>query len=208
MHAWRKVAGIALALSCTASAPARAQLGLRPGVTVAGGIGIPAAPDDFKNLHGAGVALSAGLHFKVAPLVGATLEAGYYRLPFDAGAYEATLPAPFRSVNVSGNDLFVIPVTLAAEVSLLPFGSTRPFASAGAGFYRIGTTDAVLSGPGSNEAPRPQDSSDNALGVRLGLGVRTPLTPLASFFLDATYHLAFTDPDRIGFVVGRAGVRF
>ena len=106
-----------------------------------------------------------------------------------------------------GNDLQVVPVTVGADIALTAWGNTRPYVTAGLGYYSVSVTAPQTSGPGADDVTLP-DPSDDAFGARLGLGVRTLVTPAVTLFFDATYHAAWTSPDALGFVPLRVGLRF
>ena len=198
---------IAIAAGLAIPAAVRAQVRFRPKVALAGGFSVPIRPTDFSDLWNAGFAVSAGLRFWSSNLVSLGVETGYYHHRFDTEAFESRLAAEFPNVNADGNDLFVVPVTVVAETAILQRGSTRPYASVGAGYYHVSAGDAVVSGPGSDRVEIPTHRGD-ALGARLGLGVRTALAPGSSLFLDVTYHVAWIDPRAVTFVPLRLGVRF
>ena len=204
--AMAKASWVAVAMGVGGAAPAGAELGV-PDVSLSGGLTIPAGPASFTDLHAFGLALAGGLRYRLVPLLSLNLEVGYYRMPFDTGAFEKTIATRFPNINVSGNDTNVIPVTLAFEVPLPVTGSTRPYLSAGGGFYHVGSSAKQVSGPNAGLLEIPSVNG-NVLGLRFGAGLRTPLTPLASLFLDASYHIALTNPDHIRFVPLRLGVRF
>lgn len=190
---------LAAAAASAQSLPVRIALG--------GGFTSPVGSAAVTDSWNGGWALSAGLHYRTLDRVGVWLEAGYYRHLFDSDAFESTLRAQFPTVHVNGNDLAVVPLTAGAEVALTGWGNTRPYATAGLGYYHVSVTTPSASGTAADFVRFP-DPSDDAFGARAGLGVRTLVTPSATLFLDATYHAAWTRPESIAFVALRSGLRF
>lgn len=184
---------------------ARAQLPVK--FSIAGGWNFPAGPASITDFWTGGGTVAAGLSLRASSRVLAWAEVGYYRLEFDADAFESTIRALYPDVNVSGNDLQVIPVTVGAAMALTGWGNTRPYVTAGLGYYSISVTSPQTSGPGADDVALP-DPSDDAFGACFGFGVRTLVTPAATLFFDVTYHAAWASSDALGFVPLRVGLRF
>jgi opacity protein-like surface antigen len=184
---------------------ARAQVPFK--VAVAGGwtaLVEPSAVTDFWN---GGFVLSVGLHFRPAARLGVWTEVAYYRCDFDNEAFESAIADRFPDVNTSGNELYVLPVTAGVEYALTGWGNTRPYVTGGLGYYHFATNEAKASGPAAGQVQFP-DPGDDAFGMRVGLGVRTLVTPAITLFLDASYHRAWASPDPIGLIPVRLGFRF
>jgi opacity protein-like surface antigen len=208
MRCGRAAAGvIAIVVGWGSFQRAEAQVGFRPRLVVAAGVTLPAGPASFTDFWGPGLALAAGLQIAAIPHATLTLESGYYRHGFDTNAFEKKIRSTYPNVNVSGNALYVIPFTITAEIPLMRYGSTRPYASIGFGYEHVDLTKAEVSGPQADQVVVP-GKSDDAFGARFGLGVRTALTPGATLFVDGTYYVIWSDPDPIRFVPLRLGVRF
>jgi hypothetical protein len=187
------------------AAPARAGLPVR--FSLAAGWTFPVAPSSISDLWNGSAAFAAGATWRATSRVAIWADVGYYRHAFDTDAYESTISDLFPNVNASGNDLQVVPVSIGADVALTGWGNTRPYVSAGIGYYNVSVTKPEASGP-QGEAVEFPDPSDEAFGARFGLGVRTLVTPAVTLFVDATYHRAWTSPDALGFVPLRLGLRF
>jgi opacity protein-like surface antigen len=189
---------------CVAGA-AQAQVPFKVGV--AGGWTLPVEPSAVTDSWNGGMALGLSVHFRSGARLGGWAEVEYHRLGFDSGAFEASIAGPFPGVNTSGNDLYVVPLTAGIEYSLTGWGNTRPYVTAGLGYYWFEVTEAEASGPASDGVQFP-DPSDDGFGVRGGLGVRTLVTPAITLFLDVSYHRAWASPDPIDLVPMRIGLRF
>lgn len=185
--------------------PVRAQVPFK--AEIAGGWSSPVTPSSFTDAWNGSAALSVALHFRPNARLGAWAEVGWFRHRFDTEAYEKSIAATFPGVNVSGNDLQVVPITAGIEWSLTSWGNTRPFVSVGLGYDWISGTDPRASGPGANNVTFPAPPGD-AFGTQVGLGVWTLVTPTVALFADVGYRVAWTSPDALGFVPVRIGVRF
>jgi Outer membrane protein beta-barrel domain len=197
-----------VALSFTLSAfatAARAQIPFH--VSIAGGWTIPVTPKTFTDLWSGNGAFAAGISWRASSRLAPWLEIGYYRHAFNNDAFETSIQDLFPNVNASGNDLQVVPVTVGTDIALTAWGNTRPYVAVGFGYYSLSVTTPQTSGPGADSVSLP-DPSDDVFGARLGLGVRTLVTPAVTLFFDATYHIAWTSPDAFGFVPVRVGLRF
>jgi hypothetical protein len=193
----------AVVLVCAPGAWAQSRLRFDGG----GGGALPLAPSAITDLWSPGFVLTAGLRARVTPRLGIGPEVGYARFGFDADAFEATVADSFPGVNAGGNDLFVVSILVDAEFALTGWGNTRPYARAGIGWAHAGVTKASASGPGAGRLVLPDPGGDAAT-VRVGLGLRTLLTPTATLFVDACWQIAWLDPEPLQFVPIRAGLRF
>lgn len=178
-----------------------------PKFSIAGGYVWPASPGSFTDRWNAGAAASAALSFRLDTRLAVSLEAGMYRLNFDTNTYESQLAGDFPGVQVTGNDVTVFPVTVGGEFSLTGWGNTRPYVAAGCGFYQVSVSDGSVTGTGAGAVEFP-DLTDQAFGVRAGVGVRTLVTPSITLFADVTVHYAWVSPDPLALVPLRVGVRF
>jgi len=185
--------------------PAGAQLPVK--FSVAGGWTFPTGPSSVTDYWNGGGAIAAAASLRASARALVWLEVGYYRHEFDSDAFESAIRDQHPNVNVSGNDVQVIPVTVGADIALTGWGNTRPYVTAGLGYYDISVTKPETSGPAAADVELP-DPSDDAFGARIGLGVRTLVTPAVTLFFDVSYHAAWTSPDALGFVPLRVGMRF
>ncbi len=197
---WSIVAGLLLAgRPAAALPPYRLAFG--------GGLAVPTGSTAIADRWNPGFTLSAGVLVPANSRLAVTLDVGYARFGFDATAYELSIDDQFPNVNVTGNDLYVVPVTAGAEFLLTSWGNTRPYARADLGWTHTGVSKANASGPNANALTFP-DALDDGFGIGLGFGVRTILTPNTYLFADAMWRIAWTDPDPLSFVPIRVGVRF
>jgi hypothetical protein len=202
----RRLAAALLAATLFGSAlPARA-LPL-PKFSVAAGYAWPVAPGSFTDFWNAGAAVSAGVSFRIDTRFALWAEAGAYRHGFDAGAFASQRAVDFQGVQVTGNDVTIFPVTAGVEYSITGWGNTRPYVTAGGGFYQVSVSDANTAGVDLTAVDFP-DITDQAFGVRGGFGVRTLVTPRMTLFADVTIHYAWVSPDPLAFMPLRAGLRF
>lgn len=204
----RDVAPAFVVAGCVLSvwvAPAGAQIPIH--VSIAGGWTIPVSPRTLTDLWNGSAVFAAGIGWRASARFAPWVEIGYYRHAFDNEAFEATIQDLFPSVNTSGNDLQVVPITVGTDFALTAWGNTRPYVAVGLGYYSMSVTAPQTSGPGGDAVALP-DPSDDAFGARAGLGVRTLVTPGVTLFLDATYHIAWTSPEAFGFMPVRVGLRF
>jgi hypothetical protein len=203
----RVVLAAFLALVCTALiAPAAgAQTSLR--FDVAGGVALPLSPSAITDRWNTGFTLSAALRWRIGSRFLLGPDVSYTRFGFDTDAFEATIADSFPSVNVGGNDLYVVSTLLDAEYALSDWGNTRPVARAGIGWAHADVTDPTASGPNATRVTLPAPGGD-AVTLRLGFGVRTLLTPVMTLFVDAAWQIAWLDPEPLQFVPVRLGVRF
>jgi hypothetical protein len=167
----------------------------------------PMKPTLFEQLWDAGYGLAGSIRFRVVPRFHVNVEVAYYRHLSDNAAFREFIAQQRSNVNLSGYDLWILPVSLVAELDLLERGTTKPFLLFGAGYYNFGTTDAALSGLGSDQVVLP-DAPRDAFGLQAGLGVRTPVALGVTLFLDASYHVSFTESERTAFLPIRAGLQF
>jgi hypothetical protein len=176
-------------------------------VALAGGWTFPVAPTGVTDLWNGSVAIAAQLSWRATARTAPWIEIGYYRQAFDHEVLESTIRRIYPNVTVSGNDLQVVPVLVGVDVALTGWGNTRPYAAVGLGYDHIALTKPQASGPGADTVRFP-DPGDDAFGARIGLGVRTLVTPAVTLFVDASYHVAWTSPEALGFVPVRVGLRF
>ncbi len=162
-----------------------------------------------------GFTLGAALLWKAAPVLALGVDVSYMRHPLDTEAYDSSIRDAYPNVSTGGRDLWVLPVSVIAELDLVEWGVVKPYVRAGFGVYTFGTTDLTASGPGSDalEAdvaadPVTMSLNDTAFGTLIGLGVRTPLSPRMSLTVDATYHVANTVGSSTHFIPVRLGLRF
>lgn len=177
--------------------------------SLAGSVGgtLPMGPTLFEQLWDPGYGLAGSIRVRVLPRIHFNLEVAYYRHLSDNTAFKQYIGQTWPNVTLSGYDLWVLPVSLVAEVDLFERGTTKPFLLAGAGYYNFGTTDAALSGLGADQVVLPE-APDGAFGLQVGIGVRTPVALGVTLFLDASYHVGFTSADATSFVPIRAGLQF
>jgi hypothetical protein len=186
--------------------PARAVL-IRQSLAGSVGGSLPLGPRLFEQLWDVGYGFAGSIRVRVAPRFHLNLEVAYYRHLSDNGAFKEWIAREWPNVTLSGYDLWVLPVSLVAEVDLFERGTTKPFLLLGAGYDSFGTTDAALSGLGSDQVVLPE-APDGAFGMRIGLGVRTPVALGVTLFFDASYHVSFTKGERTAFLPIRGGLQF
>lgn len=192
-------------LGMALAGPARAQSVLTPTVALSGGISIPLGDSEYADAWNAGYGFAAALFYRIDERWNVGAEVGYYRHRFDSELLESEIQPRFPDVSVGGNDSYVLPVTVFAELNLIAWGTTKPYVSAGIGYFHAAVTEASTSGPGSAQVDFPRVEGDS-FGARVGVGVRTPLAPGSQLFVDASLHLAFETS--LTFLPIRAGVRF
>jgi len=197
---WSIVAALFLA-----GRPAAAQPPFR--IQFGAGLAVPTGSSTITDGWNPGFTLSAGVLVSVGSRLAVTLDTGYARFGFDATAYELANVEQFPNVNVTGNDLYAVPVTAGAEFLLNSWGNTRPYMRADVGWTFTGVSKPSASGPNANALQFP-DPLDDGFGIGLGVGVRTLLTANSYLFADVMWRIAWTDPDPLSFVPIRVGVRF
>jgi len=200
---------MAFAVCCGLAAlprPAQAVL-IRQSLAGALGGSVPMAPTSFVDMWNPGYGMAGSIRLRIVPRFHANLEVSYWRHPSNKTAFRTLIAQTRPNVTLSGYDLWVLPVSLVGELDLFRRGSTKPYLSFGLGFYNFGVTDAALSGPGADDVELP-DPTETAWGVQLGVGVRTPVALGVTLFLDASYHLGFTEGDVTAFLPLRLGLQF
>lgn len=108
----------------------------------------------------------------------------------------------FDSEFTSGR-LAVTPVGMSADVALPTSGRVRPWLSTGLGLYHVSEKIPVLIPPFGLVTA---SDSENDLGISLGMGITTPISPRTAFGAGFKVHHVFgsdfPDTDFITFQVG------
>ncbi len=204
------IVALVFGLMLAVLAPRASALPLGPTLQAGASASFPAKPSTLRDQWNTGFGFSGALMFKTLPLLSIGLETGYYEHGSDSGAFEETVLEMFPGVQFDGFNYWFVPLTAVAELNLLRWGVTKPFLRAGAGFYRVGTTDFSASGFASDQIDEGVlgDFSESAFGTLIGIGVRTPLVPGFSLSFDATYHAIATDGEATHFVPIRVRIEF
>lgn len=184
-------------------------------LVISGGASFPTQPNRVSDNWNTGYALSGGLFWRAAPTLSLGVEVGYYRHPLNTDAFQAMFRDAYPDVSVSGHQLWIMPLSAVGELDLLRWGVVKPFLRAGFGVYTFGITPLEASGPGAEEVrnqvaadPRTQDLDGTVFGTLIGFGVHTPITPMLTLIVDATYHVANTTGEATHFIPVRVGLRF
>jgi hypothetical protein len=201
----RAIISFIVAALVLAGRPAAAQPPFR--IEFGAGLAVPTGSAAVRDGWNPGFTLSAGVLVPVGSRLAVTLDAGYSRFGFDSTGYELAIVDQFPNVNVAGNDLYVLPLTVGAEFLLTSWGNTRPYAHADLGWTHTGVSTPSASGPNASGL-QFHDPLNDAFGIGIGFGVRTVLTPNTYLFADAMWRIAWTNPDPLSFVPIRLGVRF
>jgi opacity protein-like surface antigen len=195
----------AVLVACASGASgARAAPALR--VSLSAGAAFIAGPESIDERWNFGPSVAAIVGFEVTRRVRIGGEIVYQRLRFDEDAFAAAIATLYPNVSIGGNDVDVASFGARLEVALRAWGTTKPFALAGAGYDRVTRTASRASGPNAALIRFPQFDEDG-FAFQLGGGVRTVLTPRATLFAEAAYHFG-TASDAARWVPLRLGVSF
>ena len=210
----RRLVLVGLVLVACVAIPTRA-LSTGRVLSLAGGASFTMEPTAVDDLWKPGFAVSGALLWKAAPVLALGVEVGYVQHPLDTVVFEASIAEEFPNVSFEGHDLWIVPVTAIGELDLLTWGVAKPYLRAGFGVYKLGTTDFTASGPGAGELqeqvaadPLTVLLDDTVFATLIGVGLRTPITPAVSLFVDATYHVANTVGESTHFLPVRLGLQF
>lgn len=214
------IAMVLASISASAGAQERQKLEFFAGA----GLGLPLAPEGFKDVWKEGYGVGGGASYRFNSRISILGRVDYDRFAFDAQGLRDQVDLvltpydfliPDFEVSVEGGETSIL--SFAGEVKVSLIGDEHkvsPYVTGGGGVARLSVADATLSISSSGFDPRFFGSPDTIEGVSetaplivFGGGTDMRLSERIALFVEARYQRLFTEDESTDHASVRGGIR-
>lgn len=167
-----------------------------------GSVGLPSAPDEFKDFYENGYGGGAGIGIGFTNMFTLLLSGEYVRYDLSEDDILASFGASPGQASIEGGEATIIMLTADIKLSLPSPGLLKPYAIAGGGLFRFSAEDFTVSGGGLTFTG--STDSETKLGYGFGAGVDIGLAGIG-VFAEGRYMVGLTEDENTGFVIGKVG---